>query len=211
MVNVESYFDRAGEIARQALKEMRLMVYELRPTTLEWDGLASVLKRRLDTVESRAGVECQLLVKGVVELPKSIEYALYQIAQEALNNALKYSKAGEVIVRLEIDGDKVLMDVADNGQGFDPNSSPCQGGMGLSNMCHRAEEMGGSLVIDSAPGKGTRVTVNVGLKPIKSGSKNGCLKKSLRRCWMTNIRILIADDHAIVREGLRTLILANRV
>ena len=168
MIQVESYFDRAGEIARQALKEMRLMVYELRPTTLEWDGLASVLKRRLDTVESRAGVQCQLLVKGVVELPKSIEYALYQIAQEALNNALKYSKAEEVIVRLEIDGYKVLLEVADNGVGFDPASLPCQGGMGLSNMCHRAEEIGGSFVIDSAPGKGTRITVNVGLTPKES-------------------------------------------
>ena len=164
---VEAYFDRTGEIARQSLKEMRLLVYELRPSTLEWEGLPGALKRRLDTVEKRAGVMTNLKVDEQMELPKAVENCLYHIALEALNNALKYSGASQinVLLRAEKNEEKVVgdrlvqMDIEDNGCGFDVTDSNCLGGMGLSNMQQRAVEIGGNFEIHSLPGQGTRIRV----------------------------------------------------
>ena len=162
----ESYLQQLGETAQQALKEMRLLVYELRPSRLEEEGLVGALRERLSTVEQRAGVEARLLVEGMegLNLPKAVEEGLYRIAQEALNNALKHAKASSVTVRIRpIEADVVELEIADDGKGFDPEAVGDQGGMGLVNMRERAERLGGTLQIISAPGEGTRVRVRVGL------------------------------------------------
>ena len=98
------YLVRIGESAQQVLKEMRLLVYELRPLMLERDGLANALKQRLEAVEGRAGVETKLVVEGTGLLPEQIETELYRIAQEALNNSLKHSNASSVAVYLRDEG-----------------------------------------------------------------------------------------------------------
>jgi signal transduction histidine kinase len=158
---VEHHLARIGETAQQSLKEMRLLVHELRPPVLERDGLVGALHQRLDAVERRAGVEARLLVEELVELPPTVEEGLYRIAQEALNNALKHAAATSVTVHLRTDGGRVELEVIDNGRGFDPKAVSDKGGMGLISMRERAEKLGGSLTVLSVPGEGTRVKVSV--------------------------------------------------
>lgn len=162
MENVAESLAELGEIAQQALKEMRLLVYELRPPTLEQEGLLGALHQRLNAVERRAGVDAHLVVEDLFELPAPIEEGLYRITQEALNNSLKHAGATSVTVSLVMDNGFIVLEVADNGHGFRLDSDAYQeGGMGLLSMRERAERLGGSLEIRSTPDKGTTVVVRL--------------------------------------------------
>ncbi len=157
------YLVRIGESAQQVLKEMRLLVYELRPLMLERDGLASALKQRLETVEGRAGVETKLVVEGAGLLPEHIETELYRIAQEALNNSLKHSNATSVAITLQTGRDPVSLTVIDNGRGFAAEEIADKGGLGLVSMQERAQRLGGRVEVESAPGEGVSITVTIPL------------------------------------------------
>ena len=98
----------------------------------------------------------------VLALPEGVIDGLYHIAQEALNNALKHAEADAVTVTIRSDGETVTPEVVDDGQGFDTEAVDNGGGMGLESMRERAAQLGADLVIDSAPGEGTRVRVSVG-------------------------------------------------
>lgn len=155
---------RLGETAQQALKEMRLLVYELRPMALEQAGLADALRNRLEAVEKRAGVDAQLKVSLEADLHPTMENGLYRIAQEALNNALKHAGATVVSISLRSHGQNVEMEIADNGRGFLVEDVDGQGGMGLVSIRERVEEMGGACSITSAGGEGTRIWLSVPLR-----------------------------------------------
>ncbi len=157
----EGYLARLGETAQDALKEMRRLVYELRPPALEREGLVGAIQRRLGAVERRVGVKAHLLVDDMIELPASVEEGLYHIAQEALNNALKHAAATSVTMRIRVVDEQVELEVVDNGIGFDPDTAGNGGGMGLVNMQERAKELGGTLRTVSAPGEGTKVSVSL--------------------------------------------------
>ncbi|MBN1979052.1 MAG: PAS domain-containing protein [Anaerolineae bacterium] len=163
LARIGGYLARLGEISQQALREMRLLVYELRPLVLRREGLVGALQQRLDAVEKRAGVDARLLVEGEVDLPSSVEEALYRIAQEALNNALKHAGASNVTVCVSGRDDRVELEVVDDGAGFDPSAAGKDGGLGLTSMRERAEKAGGVLDIISAPGQGTKVRACVKL------------------------------------------------
>jgi signal transduction histidine kinase len=158
-----TFFAEASRRLAEAgdLKEMRLLVYELRSPMLEEQGLAGILQHRLDAVEKRAGVEARLLVDGAVELPPPVEEGLYRIAQEALNNALKHASATSVTVLIRANNERVELEIVDNGCGFDPNLSRDSGGIGLASMQERADALGGVLAIYSIPGEGTQVRVSL--------------------------------------------------
>jgi signal transduction histidine kinase len=158
---VDNFLTRIGKITQQALKEMRLLVYELRPSRLEQDGLVGALQQRLDAVEERAGVKVDLLVDKTVELSELVEEGLYYIAQEALNNALKHAAAASVTVRIYADDEQVELEVTDTGSGFDPDAVSCSGGLGLVGIRERAEKLGGVLTILSTPGKGTTIKISL--------------------------------------------------
>jgi signal transduction histidine kinase len=152
------YFTQIGETGGQALKEMRLLIYRLRPSILAKEGLARALQHRLNSVEGRAGVKSRLVVEGKTKLSSSLEDTLYHIAQEALNNALKHALASEVTVYLDTTGDKqAVIKIEDNGRGFDPDTAAEGDGMGLVSMRERAESFNGSLTIHSTPGQGSVV------------------------------------------------------
>ena len=161
---IEQPLSDIGTTTRQALKDMRLLLYELRPAALEEEGLVGALRRRLDAVEKRAGVEGRVLTDTWLELPTAVEDGLYHIAQEALNNALQHAGATSVTVHLHTEGEYVILEVVDNGVGFDPDVVRNHGGMGLTNMRERAEKLGGTLTIFAQPGQGTRVQVQVKVK-----------------------------------------------
>jgi signal transduction histidine kinase len=147
--------------ALDALREMRRMIYELRPATLEERGLAAALRERLATVEARAGVQASLLDGVARRLPPAVEDGLYHVAQEALNNALRHGHASRVEVRLHPRDGRLSMEVEDNGHGFDVGGAEGGGGLGLVGMRERVSRLGGQLVVDSAPGRGTRILVDL--------------------------------------------------
>jgi signal transduction histidine kinase len=159
------YLDRLGVIGQQALREMRLLVYQLRPLALEEEGLVGALQQRLDAVERRAGVEARLLVEGELQLLPPVEEALYRVAQEALNNALKHGRPTSVEVTILSEDGRVELSVHDNGSGFDVAQLPDEGGLGLISMRERMERIGGELEVHSAPGRGTVVRVAISVRP----------------------------------------------
>ncbi len=161
------YLIRVGEISQQALKEMRLLVYELRPMALREVGLVGALQQRLDAVERRSGVEVQLSIEEELELPARIEEELFRIAMEALNNALKHANPSTVTVTLCRDVKREMpcieLAIVDDGIGFDPDTKAGAGGLGLVSMKERIEKLGGELTILSAQGEGTQVKACVDL------------------------------------------------
>ncbi len=154
------YIIRLGELAQQSLKEMRLLVYELRPSVLERDGLAGALQARLDAVERRSGIQASLYVDIDRELSPVAQLQFYRVAEEALNNALKHAAATVVRIRLRESEDSVTLEIIDNGKGFDPEVAAVSGGLGLVSMRERLEKLGGHFELDTAPGKGTTIRAN---------------------------------------------------
>ena len=149
--------------AQEALAEMRLLIYELRPPVLEQVGLQGALQARLEAVEGRSGLETQFSAEGQVELEREIQENLYGIAREALNNSLKHAQATSLSVNLYVSEPSVLLEISDDGVGFDPNGDYQEGGLGVRGMQERAEQIGGILSINSKPGEGTSVVVKVEL------------------------------------------------
>lgn len=153
--------DSAGE----ALREMRFLVFELRPSILHEDGLVEALTARLASVERRVGVRAELVAAGVGRLPFPVEEALYGIAREALNNSLRHAHATRIEVALRQLTGRVTLEVSDNGVGFDLGAAWGRGGMGLTGMRDRAERIGAAFHVASQPGQGAQVTVSAPLAP----------------------------------------------
>jgi PAS domain S-box-containing protein len=151
---------KIGENARQALKEMRLFLYELQPVDLE-QGLVAALHYRLGAVEGRADVKARLLADEDIQLGPEKQLALYYISQEALNNILRHAGAKSVVVRLQQKRVNVIFEIEDDGCGFNVKQSSTSAGLGLKNMRERTALIGGKCKIHSVPGKGTKITVTV--------------------------------------------------
>jgi len=156
------YLKQVGDTAQQALKEMRLLVYELRPLMLEKVGLIGALQQRLDAVEGRTGIKTRLQVNDIIELPSNIEEDLYRIAQEALNNTLKHANAQSVSVHVIILDNHIQLKIVDDGDGFDTDV-PSSGGLGLTSIRERADKLGATLVITSAPSAGTQIELSLAI------------------------------------------------
>lgn len=151
--------ERLGELSQQSLKEMRLLLFELRLPVLEREGLAKALQNRLDAVEKRAGVDANLIIENVDRLPALIEEGLFYMAHEALNNSLKHAAATKTTVALRESDGIVELRIVDNGKGFDVQSTGETGGMGLVNLKDRAQKLKAQLEITSTPEKGTSVKI----------------------------------------------------
>ena len=146
--------------AQQSLQETRLLIFELRPPILEQEGLVAALRARLESVESRSGLKTQFQLQELNRLPEKVEAGLYGISNEALNNILKHAHATVIKVALKKETNKIVLDIQDNGIGFDMASTESQSGMGLSGMKDRAEQFGGKLHITSGA-NGTTIRVEV--------------------------------------------------
>lgn len=157
------YAARLGDTAQQALREMRLLVHNLRPSILEQAGLMRAIQQRLDGVERRAGIQAALDVEGDLALPPHVEEALFHLSQEALNNALKHAAATKVTVSLRQHQTMVQLVICDNGCGFDPHSQGDSGGLGLISMRERVALLEGALQIETAVNQGTTITVTLDL------------------------------------------------
>ena len=149
------------DTAQEALREMRLLIFQLRPPALERGGLANALQARLDAVEARGGMRAELQVEGSECLPRAVQEELYHLAQEALNNTLKHAHAQHVQVRMRFSDIMTRIEIEDDGMGFNVAAARASGGLGLRGMEERAQRIGGILDIVSAPGQGTKVSVEV--------------------------------------------------
>lgn len=160
---LQHYLQRLTLATHQTLREMRLMLYQLRPASMQHKGLAEALQERLETIERRAGIEVKFFFSRRLRLNPQTEEALYWIANEALNNATRHSAATQMEVSVRRRAGCAVLQVSDNGNGFDP-AAPKRGGMGLISMRQRAEKAGGVIEITSAPRKGSTVTVRIPLE-----------------------------------------------
>jgi GAF domain-containing protein len=149
------------ETSQDALAEMRLLIFELRPPVLTEEGLVAALQSRLSAVEGRAGVKTEFRSEMQGRLPLVVEEGLYRIAQEALNNCLKHAHARRIVVTVRRDNHTATLTIADDGVGFDPTTVRERGGLGLSDMEERAAQLGARLSVSSKPGEGTQVCVEV--------------------------------------------------
>jgi signal transduction histidine kinase len=159
---VQHHLGRMGETAQQALKEMRLLVYELRPPALTNTGLSGAIRHRLNAVEKRAGMKVRFIEEGVIDLPPGIEEQVYRLVQEALNNTLKHANAHNISIVLRQIPQQFELELQDDGQGFCVEEANT-GGIGLASMHERAERIMAALEIDSTPGKGTVIRVRLPL------------------------------------------------
>jgi signal transduction histidine kinase len=161
------YQSRVSDVVHEALKEMRLLVFELRPLKLEQEGLVGALQMRLDAVETRSGIESRLYTEDIPPLTPRISENLYYITQEALNNSLKHANANNVTVNIQVEDNILKIDIVDDGQGFNLEDALDNGGMGLVNMRERMEQMEGELGIQSEPGAGTRIEASLPMEKVK--------------------------------------------
>jgi signal transduction histidine kinase len=150
-------------IVRSLDQDVERLVWELRPTALDDLGLRAALTNYVHDWSNRAGIPARLHTSGLLDerLAPDVETTLYRIAQEALNNAAKYSRAGHVEVILERRHDSVLLVVEDDGIGFETDVDMKDRGFGLVGMRERAALVGGHVEIESAPGQGTTVLVRI--------------------------------------------------
>ena len=158
---LERNLQEVRNMAREAMYDMRLLVFELRPFMLETEGLVSALRARLAAVEGRSGLKTEVRVEGEKRLSIVIEQELYRIAQESLNNVVKHAEAKEVKINVKYDDKSVSLEMMDDGKGFDIETASQSGGLGLSGIKERVQQLAGSLEIESDSGKGTRLTVRI--------------------------------------------------
>jgi signal transduction histidine kinase len=154
--------ERANELAQGALAEMRALIFQLRPITLQEEGLISALKKHLTALHSRHGRVVELQVTGSERrLAAPIEDAAFGIIQETLNNVVKHANAARTQVQLHFGADALALTTIDDGNGFDPAAPRLAPTLGMSSMRERAEGIGGRLTVDSAPGQGTRISADL--------------------------------------------------
>jgi GAF domain-containing protein len=144
-------------LAEAGLTEMRALIFELRPESLESEGLVAAVQRHAAAVEARHGLQVTCHECQEPDAPLPVKEAAYRIVQEALTNTVKHAGANQVTVTIESVPGKVMLSVTDDGAGFDP-AGEFPGHLGLKSMRERALKLGGDLVIESEPGKGTRVS-----------------------------------------------------
>ena len=149
-------------MVQAGLTEMRALIFELRPESLELEGLVNALTKQAAAVRARYNIDVELSLCDEPVAPIPIKEVLYRIAQEAMHNAVKHAQPNRLDVHLACEADGLRLEVSDNGIGFDPLAS-YPGHLGLRSMRERAASVGGTLEITSEPGCGTQVLAHIPL------------------------------------------------
>jgi signal transduction histidine kinase len=154
-----------GDILRlteNGLAEMRSLIFELRPESLETEGLVGALEKQAAAFQGRHSTRVELTLSAEPDITFAKKEAVYRVAQEALHNAAKHARAQTVNVALELSPAELVLRIGDDGKGFDPDGHYA-GHLGLHSMQERAAAAGGRLDIQSAPGAGTQVCLRIPL------------------------------------------------
>jgi signal transduction histidine kinase len=160
------HLDHLRQLTQGALAEMRTLIFELRPEALQEEGLAAAVRKQAEGMSARTEIEVHLrLPKRRLTLPRDVEEQVYRVVQESLANIAKHSGARQASVRLRHQGadrQELLVELRDDGVGFDPSTRE-PGHLGLRMMAQRIEQLGGTLLVDSRPGRGTRISATIPL------------------------------------------------
>ncbi len=184
------HVDLARELARVSLNEARRSVLALRPQALESAGLAAALRRICRQLATSSEVEVEVAGQEQV-LPNEVEHGLMRIGQEALTNAVRHARASRIVLRLGYGPQSIRLEVEDDGEGgIEAGAKP---GVGLALMRERAARMGGRLMISKPFGKRY---VPFGRNSVEVGTMES----------QARIRLLLADDHTVVRDGFAAII-----
>jgi signal transduction histidine kinase len=154
------HIDQARSAARDGLAESRRFLWALRPDVIRHEPLDQALRRVAGQWSEQSSLPAHLEVSGEAHaLPSAIEATLLRAAQETLVNVRKHAHASQVNLTLTYMEDEVILDVQDDGAGFNPAASPPDSGYGLISLQERAVQLGGNLQVESAPGEGTTVVL----------------------------------------------------
>jgi PAS domain S-box-containing protein len=152
--------DYVLELSEAALIEMRALIFELRPESLETEGLVSALTKQAAALQARQNITVNTDLCAEPDLPLNVKQDLYRVTQEALHNTIKHAHASKIVLRLQQTSEAVTLDVCDDGRGFDVTAS-FPGHLGLHSMQERVTGFGGEFQIESTPGQGTCIRVQV--------------------------------------------------
>ena len=156
------------------MSKLRRFIKDMRPPALDHLGLVPAVEGLTSDLAEKEGIEIRLTVEGEKRrLTPEEELVLFRIAQESLNNARRHSQASQVVIQMEFYPDGVRMTIHDNGQGFKvpekTGDMVATGKLGLIGMYERARLLGGTLLVESEPGKGTTVIADVPIQPDPRG------------------------------------------
>lgn len=150
------------ELAQEAVVELRSLVFGLRPAEIETEGLGAALRKHVELLQSTHRAPISLELNGSPRLRPGIDEEVFRVAQESLQNAVRHSQAQQISLRLDEDPRGVRLTVADDGLGFEPEQAGLRSQrLGLTSMEERARALGARLSIESAPGRGTTIELEV--------------------------------------------------
>jgi PAS domain S-box-containing protein len=161
--------DYVENLAQAGIAEMRALIFELRPESLQQEGLGGALRKQLEALESRHGLVTNFEFATEPSLPLTGKQVLYRVAQEALHNVVKHARAEQVWLELVQTDGQVLLEIVDDGVGFDTTKT-FPGHLGLKSMRERIAALGGTLDVRSQDGRGTTVRA---LLPLESAGLEG--------------------------------------
>jgi two-component system NarL family sensor kinase len=207
--------------SKEVAAEIRTLSYLLHPPLLDELGLSSAVKWYLAGFTSRTGILMETEIPSDIQrLSPDAEVAIFRVLQESLTNVHRYAESPNAVVRMDVTADEIKLEIQDFGKGVQssrassPNGSVARLGVGIQGMTERMRQLGGKLEITSSPNKGTLVAATIPLSSLAaippqssavlvSTSSNlaselaGPVQNTLRK------RILIADDHEMLRRGVR--------
>ena len=175
------------DLQREALAEMRALIFELRPGNLENDGLLPALRTHTAALQGRIGLPVVVTSDLTERLPLEIEEVLYRIAQEALHNVVKHAAARQVEVVLHRRGADVVLRIRDDGKGFDQASVP-DGHLGITGMRARADKIGATYQVTSRGGEGTTVEVVVPAAAIERAATASTMRSEAEDVGLGRVR-----------------------
>ena len=168
-------FNEIGTTVAQTLEEVRTIAYNLRPHHLDQLGLTTTIRAMIEEIAESSAIEMTSELDDIDGVfPPADEITIYRIIQESLNNVVKHSRSGEAHVAVHCHEHHVEITIRDNGQGFAASASNAgavrRGGFGLKGLAERVNMLGGTHTIESAPGRGTTVTVRLARRSFGEGA-----------------------------------------
>lgn len=211
--DVQEHLSDADAMLHEAVKSARTLTAELRPPVLYEDGLIAALRWLVRRVHDQHGLEVDLTADPSAEpAQEHVRALLYTAVQELLLNVVKHAGVSQAEVRVARCGDELHVVVADAGAGFEPRAAEPPTGFGLVSVRERVTALEGRMEVSAAPGRGTEVHMYVPLDPRVRESRfdeDQTLDQPPRlqvAAGRGRVRVLLVDDHKIVREGLATLL-----
>jgi PAS domain S-box-containing protein len=152
--------DYVLSLAEAGLAEMRALIFELRPESLKTEGLVAALEKQTTALKARHEIEVEATLCEEPEASLEAKEAAYRIAQEALHNTVKHARANKVEIKMQCDPARITLELSDDGVGFDMRDD-FPGHLGLRSMRERASRLGGTLEVETAPSRGTRIRARI--------------------------------------------------